>query len=135
MKVYRYLSRSELEAIKNNEIDKLGQEYSRFDKGEINNHRYKPNEKYLHFFADKQDLCNIQLLYRKSNKVFYLCEFNIPFTTLMFHRGTGYYQASGYDIDYITAKEFALPTSKFKAEFLTSFSLDENKSNNDEMQL
>lgn len=75
------------------------------------------------------------MLYRKNSEEFYLCEFDIPRKTLLFHGGYGYYVASGYDEDYKKAKEYALPVNKFKAEFLTSFSLDESKPKQDDRQM
>ena len=45
----------------------------------------------------------------------------MPFLTLLMHSGTGYYASSGYDIDYETVKEYAIPTSDVKADYLKGY--------------
>ena len=122
MKVYRYLDEEELNNILSGNIDKIGKEYSRHAKGEVNTHKYKEGEKYLHFFKDKKGCEEISIVMGKG-KNYYVCEFNIPFRHLLFRSGKGYYVSHGYDSDYETFKEYILETSKFKSEYLTSYTL------------
>ncbi len=124
MKVYRYLSESELNHILAGEIDDIGNQFTNHKKDEINTHKYIEGVKYLHFFKRKEDTEKMQLLYRKHIRPFYFCEFEIPKKTLLFHAGVGYYSASGYDLDYVAAREYAIPTSKFKKEYLVKYEMD-----------
>ena len=105
-------------------MENIGNMFERHKKDVINNHKYVKGVKYLHFFKDKKDLERMQLVYRKHIRPFYFCEFEIPKRTLFFHAGIGYYSPTGYDLDYVAAREFALPTSKFKKEYLVKYEMD-----------
>ena len=124
MKVYRYLSEDELEHILAGDIENIGNKFTNHKKDEINTHKYVEGVKYLHFFKKKEDTERMQLLYRRHIRPFYFCEFEIPKRTLFLHAGIGYYSPTGYDLDYIAAREFALPTSKFKKEYLVKYEKD-----------
>ena len=63
MKVYRYLSHYELNAILSDNISSIGTEYPANEEyGRINNHHYKSGIKYLHFFKHKDEFCDLIIL-------------------------------------------------------------------------
>ncbi len=141
MKVYRYLSQNELNSILENNISAIGCKYSPNEEYKrINNHKYKTDVKYLHFFKHKKDCDRVKFISKGKDIEFYIVEFNIPITTLIQHIGCGYYNAHGYNVNLEKAIEFAIPTSKFKSEYLLSYVRDEvhhhsleQKKNFDEM--
>lgn len=126
MKVYRYLSKKELMLILSGDKTCLGKEFNDEKYRKINNHKYKKGVKYLHFFKNKKDIKLIQNECRKFKREFYICEFDIPIMTLLFNSGYGVYDSSGYDYDFIKAKEFAIPVEKFETCWLTNYEKDEN---------
>lgn len=126
MRVYRYLNKIELNHILNGDISKLGSFFVS-QKYKFNSHHYKDNEKYIHFFKDKSSMLEIRNLYRFYDEKFYFCAFEIPFTKLMFHKGTGYYASHGYDCPIESLTEFALPIKNFKPEWLSGYVIDQEK--------
>lgn len=123
MIVYRYLTLEEILDFVNGRFDKIGGVYNQ--KNPSNSHRYKPNEKYLHFFKSLNDLGYIKNATRKNSDML-IAKFDIPFSTLIKHAGIGYYPPQGYDRDYTEVREFAVPTRKLKAEYLVSCAKDKN---------
>lgn len=128
MKVYRYLSQDELVAICSGRVDKLG---STFDKKQCkkrnqNNHRYKPNTRYLHFFKDKSSLEYIRRERLSDDKTgtYFFCSFNIPNTILFFHRGHGNYDGN-YDIPFYSVTEYAIPVDTFDPHWLDKSIVDD----------
>ena len=120
MLVYRYLSKRELDAFEEGDIDSIGAEYASQKHNFNNTHKYKEGVKYLHFFKNAGDIKHIKYV-RDDKKEHFLCQFDMPFLTLLMHSGTGYYASSGYDIDYETVKEYAIPTSDVKADYLKGY--------------
>lgn len=120
MLVYRYLSKRELDAFEQGDIDSVGAEYFNKKQDFNNTHKYREGVKYLHFFKNVKDIKHIREV-RDDNKEHFLCQFDMPFLTLLMHSGTGYYSSSGYDIDYETVKEYAVPTDDVKAEYLKGY--------------
>lgn len=123
MIVYRYLSKEELTNILNNNLNKIGNVC--YDKKYSNTHHYNKDIPYLHFFKYLKDIDKIQSIKHKANNL-YLCKFNIPISKLIFHLGTGYYSAHGYDTDYETVREYAIPANKIKTEYLVSYIQDKS---------
>ena len=123
MIVYRYLSMEEIIDYVNGRFDKIGQVFGGTEKP--NTHRYKDGERYVHFFKNIRDLQIIQKLKGHQGEML-IAKFDIPFTTLAKHMGVGYYPASGYDTDYETVREFAIPTSKLKESFFISCAKDKS---------
>ena len=121
MKVYRYMCKEELEAILNCDIDKIGRTQKN-DK--FNNHHYKKDIKYLHFFKNLKDIEKIKKINKHSDKQFYIGTFNIPLRFLLQGMGVGYYPTRGYDADYVTAREFIVPVEKFKPNYLVEYIRD-----------
>ena len=97
MKLYRYLSKEELEKIQAGEIEKIGFFYNDRQKFKrVNSHRYKKDVKYLHFYFDKKEISRIKSASFKSRDICYVCEFNIPFYVILPYIGIGVYESKGY---------------------------------------
>ena len=127
MRVYRYLDENEFKHIVQGDTENIG---SFFANQSANTHRYKENVRYLHFFKNLNDFQYIQNL-KESTKM-YLCEFDIPLKILFTHFGIGYYVPSGYDCDYNSIYEFAIPSKLFNSSFLRSYAIDEGRKLNKE---
>lgn len=108
--VYRFCSENELNCLENNNKDGLGNYFVSFPK-QPNTHKYKKDEKYLHFFDNKDD-AKSSLPDLPGEKSF-LCSFQIASSVLKECKGFGYYSPRGYDEDYIKVKEYAIPVSQF----------------------
>lgn len=125
MKVYRFLCKQELCQILNGDIKQTGHVFN----GTVfpNNHKYKHNEKYLHFFKNLKDLKYIQ---RACGGLYggYLCKFDIPLHVLLPRTGKGYYRmiSSGYDDfgDTEIVKEYAVESKKMETKYLVDFVFD-----------
>lgn len=127
MKLYRYLSEEELEKIQAGEIEKIGFFYNDRKKFKrVNNHRYKQNIKYLHFYFDKKEISRIKFARFKGGDVCYVCEFNIPFYVILPYIGIGIYESSGYDVPFERVFEVALPARKMKQKYLINSEKDVN---------
>ena len=113
--VFRLISEREKQAIEMHDISKLGCFYK---KSICNNHKYKKNIKYIHFFDNKNDA---RLLHNElgSSKA-YLCTCAIPINILKKYLGKGYYTMRGYYDTIDTIKEYAIPTSDFDFEWIKS---------------
>lgn len=125
MKVYRYLCEAELNKILNGDMERVGTIYG--NQNASNTHNYKPNTPYMHFFAKLTDLEKIRDLKAFEPQNFYIALFDIPVTKLLLHTGKGFYPTSGYDVDYDSVREFAVPSSDVKAEHLKFYMKDENR--------
>ncbi len=120
MKVYRYLSKRELDAFMVGDMDSVGAEYSEKPCAVSNTHKYEEGVKYLHFFKNLEDLKHINKV-RTNTKEHFVCQFDIPFLTLLTHTGVGYYETSGYDSLYETVREFAVPVDKIQPDYLKAY--------------
>ena len=125
MKVYRYLSQWELCAILTGNMSIVGHKYNNDAFKDVNSHRYKKNEKYLHFFADKKDMRLIKKVDFLRDADYYECEFDIPWYVLIKGMGLGYYEGSGYNDEI--AVEYKVPTRYLKKEYLVSYTLDSER--------
>lgn len=125
MIVYRYLCEDEYKNIMNLEFDKVGGVYE--PKGASNTFHYKRDKRYLHFFKNPDDMEIMQNFYLKDGKNYYFCSFDIPTLKLITRMGSGYYTARGYDLDYDTKREFAIPVDEFNPKWIRDAILDEKK--------
>lgn len=124
MRVYRYLCEEELKAILDGEMKNIGRR--RFNNNS-NNHHYKPGVKYLHFFKHLKDLQDIRMIKENEDNTFYVGVFDIPLPTLLAYSGKGYYEAHGYDVNYITIREYAVPSDKVKPDQLLFYMQDKER--------
>lgn len=128
MIVYRYLSDRELHNIQSGNLKDIGA-YYRNEKVGYNSHNYREDEKYIHFFKDKNSMEHIKSLYSDYSGDFYFCTFDIPVVKLLLHSGMGCYDGHGYDTECDYEREFALPVSQFKSKWLKDYKKDENRKN------
>ena len=127
MKVYRYLSKNELQSILSDNNAQIGTSFRKKFFHRVNTHKYRKEEKYLHFFEKKDDIFLIQIEHQNIPADFYICEFDIPEKHLI--KGFGFYEsASGYEYYKVKIKEFILPTKLFKSSWLQNFEIDKNHS-------
>lgn len=110
MLVYRICKKEEIEKLfKNHNIVDIG---NCFSLTEVNNHQYEPNQKYLHFFKEKDSILHFLL------KDKYFCIYNIPENILKQYEGVGYY------LDYfkfaikIEVDEYAIISNKLNFDYL-----------------
>lgn len=115
--VYRLCGSEELkdiEAGRMHNVGGIGADYTIKN----NNHRYKKETKYLHFYSNIQDA----LLHKMNvydNTI--LCKYCIPEYILKNYKGTGYYDAIGYDENYHVVKEYAIPSYLVDKSWLESY--------------
>ena len=130
MKVYRYLTEEELNMFQNGDISNAGSLYEQTIYKGKNTHKYKPDTRYLHFFKNKEDIAKVKELHKESFSDYYICDFNIPITTLIRHMGHGYYNGHGYDCDHEKVFEFAIPVDKISCDYLNSYEFDQEHHHN-----
>ncbi len=121
MEVYRYLSEYELKAWQEDRRDELGSYFYESEKTFSNNHRYKRNEKYLHFFKNITDIKYIKSIDECVYYEHFLCKFDIPLGILLLHSGNGEYFASIEEENVEKIREFAIPVRNIKTEYLQGF--------------
>ena len=113
MKVFRLCREDEVRQIMNtNSFENVGSYYSN---NGCNIHTYLPDKKYLHFFTKKSDL-----LYLRSMKGRYICEYEIPQWLCDTHTGIGKYWDYVDFCELIEVKELAIPTDCIKMNYLKS---------------
>lgn len=115
MIVYRVCKNEELQIIfKDNGFTNVG--YN-FNDSNLNTHQYSKNNKYLHFFLNKDSI-----FYLRTLKDRYICIYDIPEEILNKYEGMGYYW------DYINYKtlnevvEYAIEISNIRMEYLKQVS-------------
>jgi len=113
MKVYRFLSETELRYIKTRAYPFIGSFFKRKD---VCTHKYKSTSRYLHFFKNKEDIKNIIPLY-KDGKQYYICTFDIPMPILIFSSGYGYYKKDNSK-SLSKCLEFAIDVKHFRTSWL-----------------
>ncbi len=121
MKAYRLLNEEELNLILSGDVEALGKH---FERDFSNNHKYKADEKYIHFFLKRED-CEYMKHYHRKAKVKgqnYVAEFKIPIKRVIGYLGKGKYEPlSGYDYNYANHYELAIPARLFDASWLTRY--------------
>lgn len=134
MKVYRYLPESELNSILNGETKNVGnvfirrKEFTKRTSVLPNNHKYKNNEQYIHFYKKLQDIEHRRKELRTSEENYYFCCFDIPRLVLFMAAGKGYYNSlHGYDYYTETVREYAVNIKNFNPNWLTGYALDNDK--------
>lgn len=121
MRVYRYLTEDELYNILNDKIENLGGKYY----GMNNSFAYKRDCRYIHFFKYLSDVEYIRDLKRWRIEQgdyditdFFVCEFEIPASILLFSSGEGIYKQTEDKLEGKRVKEFAVKVNKFKSKWL-----------------
>lgn len=130
MIVYRYVSQAELDLILSGNITCLGNANCCADFSYCNTHKYKSGVKYLHFFRNEKILYVLQKDYKSAEGNYYICKFDIPLVVLLSGVGFGYYDCSGYTMDFEKLLEFAIKTDRIKPEWFKGYKLDEKHAQN-----
>lgn len=123
--VYRFSTQEEVEAFENKDLSTLGEgwETNKFR----NSHKYKDDEKYLHFF-ETTDLPSRVIGSLPGEKT-HICSFEIEKSLLIKHRGNGYYPPRGYEENATIIPEYALPISEIDPNcFVEATPLEQQKS-------
>lgn len=122
MIVYRLLCEEELETILQQRTEFIG---SHFARRNGNTHKYKRNERYMHFFFKRENCEYVRKIQLKDSdgEQNFIAKFNIPLKRIIGHIGKGFYESKrgGYDIDYDVCYELALPVSVFRPEWLKGY--------------
>lgn len=110
--VYRYVTREEL-TLMHRDTSKLGRTYKNHHQN--NDFCYAPNQRYLHFFANKRDIRLIKALYKERQGKFYICTFKVPSLVLFHNSAKGYYEENGKTV---SAKEYAIRAKHFDTSWI-----------------
>lgn len=130
MKVYRFMSEAELKMYFSGQTNKVGHCYERKSINSPNSFNYKENTRYVHFFRKLKDVKLIKQEYLDQGKLpqnerYFIACFDIPLKLLINSIGVGVYQdgmSKGYEeCPKNKAVEFAVESSKMKAEYLLYF--------------
>lgn len=113
--VYRYVTDEELDFFLNEDTSHLGAKFT----GEklSNSHKYT-DEAYLHFFSSQN--LPIYVINSLPGDKTHLCSFEINKHTLNKYKGEGYYPPHGYDLDYTSITEYAIPVSEYQPDWFKS---------------
>ena len=125
MKVYRFLSKKELNIILQGKTKQLGNFF--YGRDLSNSNKYKEGVKYIHFFRKKSSIEYIKQVRTAEAKTgnhqnveYYVCEFDIPITKLIFNTGIGTYnELSGYG--QLSLIEFAIDARQFNSKWLVNY--------------
>ena len=120
MKVYRIMTERELNNILAENYAEIGSCYNNKSYKGSNNHHYKKNIKYLHFFKYKSSLSYMEQYLRKSYQ-YYVCCFDIPYSVLIKGLGKGNYELPGMDYLTISQREYIVPSLSMKKQWLISY--------------
>ncbi len=112
MIVYRICRKKEFERIMNNKsFANIGSICTENPK--INSHKYKNNEKYLHFFKSYD---SVFYLYVTTDN--YICTYDIPNELLKKNMGVGYYLDRIYMEKLESVAEYAIPSREIQFSYL-----------------
>lgn len=118
MEVYRICDKNEVDQIINSEdlsnIGSYGSEFIRYNcSRSISNHKYYEDERYLHFFKDKDSI-----LYWFSNKGRYVCTYNIPDEILNGNLSYGKYCSVFSEGRIVDVAEYAIESKLIDKNYL-----------------
>lgn len=105
MKIYRLCKEEEIKNILySKSFENTGNYF--YINNSVNNHKYKRNVKYLHFFSDINDV-----MFMSPEKGMYIYEINMDSSTLEKYFGYGYYSDLLLYSRYRYIKEYAIDKS------------------------
>lgn len=123
MKLYRYVNEQELQA-------HLSGDWEQFCTIQESQEPFTSNP-YLKFSSDENYYAYVRhdmLIHGiTDNSNYYLCEFNIPITLALPGRGYKDYQSPFFLDDPIKLREFKIPVSKLRPNYLTRYALDKSR--------
>lgn len=112
MKVYRLCRRSELESIvQNKSFSGVGKKYEINENK--NNHKYSPNQKYLHFFKNSESV-----MYLNTLKGRFIAVYDLPEPLLERRKGLGIYLSFLTFSNPRTVEEYAISTKQLNIKNL-----------------
>ena len=112
MVVYRICKKEELDKIINGiPFSDIGRTCTNDSK--LNNHEYKPNIKYLHFYKDYGSI-----FYLNVTKDHYICTYDIPDEILAEYVGSGRYLDRVFMKKEEQVGEYAIPSSQIDSSYL-----------------
>ena len=112
MQVYRLCSEYEINIILNtHDFSKISHFF--YPSPKMNNHKYQPHQRYLHFFQKLSDI-----LYQDTTSDKILCTYNIPDEILNKYIGLGYYfdYINYNNLQFVT--EYAIPNVEINFPYL-----------------
>ena len=112
MRIYRYFNQAEYDAYMAGDLKRVARQLDLTTKigGEV----------CLKFFKNIRDIDVLRLATARDISNRYVGVFDIPMAMIRKVSPATQYPASGYDVDYQTIKELAVPVFKIKPEFFTA---------------
>jgi hypothetical protein len=112
MRIYRYFNQAEYDAYMAGDLKRVARQLDQTTKigGEV----------CLKFFKNIRDIDVLRLATARDASNRYVGVFDIPMSMIRKVSPATQYPVSGYDVDYQTIKELAVPVFKIKPEFFTA---------------
>ena len=112
MIVYRICKKKEIDMILNEKnFYNIGKTYEINEK--VNTHQYKNNQKYIHFFKNKDSI-----FYLNITQDMFICTYDIPLYLLVKHYGTGFYLDRFNFTNLEIVKEYAIENELIDFNYL-----------------
>lgn len=120
MRIFRYFNQAEYDAYMAGDLKRVARQLDQTTKigGEI----------CLKFFKNIRDVDVLRLATAADQSNHYVGVFDIPMSMIRKVSPATQYPASGYDVDFQTIKELAVPVFKVKPDFFTAVVDDKEKS-------
>ena len=120
MRIFRYFNQAEYDAYMAGDLKRVARQLDQTTKigGEI----------CLKFFKNIRDIDVLRLATAADQSNHYVGVFDIPMSMIRKVSPATQYPASGYDVDFQTIKELAVPVFKVKPDFFTAVVDDKEKS-------
>ena len=112
MRIFRYFNQAEYDAYMAGDLKRVAKQLNQTTKigGEV----------CLKFFKNIRDIDVLRLATAADKSAHYVGVFDIPMSMIRKVSPATQYPASGYDVDFQTIKELAVPVFKIKPEFFTA---------------
>ena len=112
MRIFRYFNQAEYDAYMAGDLKRVARQLDQTTKigGEV----------CLKFFKNIRDIDVLRLATARDASNHYVGVFDIPMSMIRKVSPATQYPASGYDVDFQTIKELAVPVFKIKPEFFTA---------------
>ena len=120
MRVYRYFNQAEYDAYMAGDLKKVARQCSQTTR--------IGSDVCLKFFKNVRDIAVMRRVNGKDLSNFYLGVYDIPMSMIRKVKPDEKYPPQGYDVDYQTVKELAVPVFKIKPEFFLAVIDDPKKS-------
>lgn len=120
MRVYRYFNQAEYDAYMAGDLKRVARQ--------LNQTTNIGREVCLKFFKNIRDIDVLRLASAQDRTAHYVGVYDIPMSMIRKVSPATQYPASGYDVDFQTIKEFAVPVFKIKPEFFSAVIEDKTKS-------